>query len=122
MPNEGWDKKTIALALFILFGSGSGIGNLIAPNLRSGAFTEADFLEEKAILVAEMEELRDDIALLQLQSSQIMDDDMECLRRQRGLQNDLNNLREIVTTYQARTIEVDANQSKLIAECMQRTR
>ena len=118
--DEAWDKKTIALAAFILFGSGSGIGNLLVPNIRSGAFTEGDFQKEKALLVAEIEELRDGMTLLELQSSQIMDDDMECHRRQNTVEKELKWLREKVTTYQAETKRWDAHQDKLIQDCMSR--
>ena len=53
----GWDKKTIALAAFILFGSGSGIGNYFLPQLRSGSFTEADFEREKAMIIKHIHEV-----------------------------------------------------------------
>ena len=76
--NEGWDKKTIALAAFILFGSGSGIGNLFIPELRQGSFTRADFEKEKASIVMQdeiaMDKLRHRITLLEAQSR-------ECRRR-----------------------------------------
>ena len=54
-----WDKKTALLAIFILFGSSTGILNTIAPDLRAGSFTRADFLEEKAKIVQEDEERMD---------------------------------------------------------------
>jgi len=119
--DEGWDKKTIALAAFILFGSGSGIGNLLAPGIRSGSFTEADFLIEKEKLIFEIEELRDEVEFLDHQTKQIVKDDKECRRRQEAIEKDAKWLRELVTNYQSATKQVDAHQSKLIADCMRRT-
>ena len=56
--NEEWDKKTIALALFILFGSGTGIVNTVAPNIRAGAFTEKDGEEIRIDLAFAVETLQ----------------------------------------------------------------
>ena len=59
MPNDDWDKKTIALAAFILFGSGSGIGNLFIPQMRQGSFTETDFQTEKALIIEHIHQVED---------------------------------------------------------------
>jgi|GEM_PF-6961840 len=85
MSNENWDKKTIALAAFILFGSGSGVGNFFIPQLRQESFTDADFEKEKALIIEHihqvenkdemmMDKLRHRITLLEAQSR-------ECRRR-----------------------------------------
>ena len=81
----GWDKKTIALAAFILFGSGSGIGNYFLPQLRSGSFTEADFEREKAMIIKHIHEVeyRDEVMMdgLRKRITILEERIMECRRR-----------------------------------------
>jgi len=89
--DEGWDKKTIALAIFILFGSSSGIVNTVLPQIRAGAFTESDFQREKALIIEHiheveykdermMDELRKKITILEERTD-------ECRRRIKECEN-----------------------------------
>lgn len=54
-----WDKKTAILAVFILFGSSSGILNLVTPEFRKDAFTRSDFQEEISKIVQTDEDKMD---------------------------------------------------------------
>jgi len=74
-------------------------------------------------LVEELEELgiSDRLVIMELTVGHIRDDDMECKKRQEALVRRLNSLSSTVKEYQAATKEVDANQTKLIYDCMRRT-
>ena len=106
------DKKTLAaiIAVVLFGGNLTGIINTVSPDIRNDPFTGR-----------EGQELDDRLTILELTAEQIMDDDRECKKRQAALEKDLKWLRELVTTYQSATKEVDRHQSKLIADCMRRT-
>lgn len=83
-----YDKKTVALALLLLFGSGSGIVNTFVPQIRSDAFPRSVFddigvtkeqLNEAIREVIEIDEAKMDI--LRYRITKLEQQTIECNRR-----------------------------------------
>jgi len=104
-------KQAVAIivALVAILGT-YPVANLVTPNARIDPFTGT-----------EGEDLEGRLYFVEIQQKQIMQDDMQCKKRQESLEKELKWLHDKVVTYQATTKQVDAHQSKLIADCMKRT-
>ena len=74
-------------------------------------------------LLEELEELgiSDRLTIMEFTVDHIRDDDKQCQARQEAIAEELKWLRGTVTNYQAETKRWDAQQDRLINDCMMRT-